>query len=276
MPSNFNSSTPAALAGYTNGTFQTDGAGNDSVCVPSAIQTEQNTVITSLVAGDVLVWNGSDWVNAAPPSGIFPTLSQPISTNFTWDNQGTATVSDQSNRMVVTIPDSSGLSPATQSRGLYEALPFAAPYTVQFALSVIGYTTGGNAVIASIGLRNSGGEWVALGLGWGSAGNYWVFRRDVWTTTTSFSGSGSTLNYVTPDSSLLWMRVTDDGTNRHFLVSQNGNDWLPIFSEGNTTTITPTEIGLLFYNEAGASGVPAVFSVYDYLAAGSVLPVIGT
>jgi len=62
---NFNGTTPAAPAGYTNGIWQVSGS-SISVYVPTAIQTDQNTVITSLTAGDVLVWNGSEWVNALP------------------------------------------------------------------------------------------------------------------------------------------------------------------------------------------------------------------
>ena len=36
MPSNFNSTTPAAPAGFTNVVFQTDGNGNDSAYVPAS------------------------------------------------------------------------------------------------------------------------------------------------------------------------------------------------------------------------------------------------
>lgn len=68
LSTNFNNSVPAAPPGYTNVTWQTDGNGNDSACVPTPILTDLNTLITSLIPGDVLVWNGSDWVNATPPS----------------------------------------------------------------------------------------------------------------------------------------------------------------------------------------------------------------
>ncbi len=67
MSSNFNDTVPAAPAGSTNVSWQTDGSGNDSAYVPTSILTPSNVSIVSLVAGDVLVWNGSIWVNAPIP-----------------------------------------------------------------------------------------------------------------------------------------------------------------------------------------------------------------
>jgi hypothetical protein len=68
MAADFTNTTPVAPAGYTNVTWQFDGAGNISACVPTSILTDANTFITSLMPGDVLVWNGTDWVNATSPS----------------------------------------------------------------------------------------------------------------------------------------------------------------------------------------------------------------
>lgn len=227
---------------------------------------------------------GSDnFVTIAASSGgsgstIWPTMAQPISTNFTWDNQGTSTVFDKTSRMVVTIPDSSGLSPATQMHGFYESLPFSAPYTVTFALSVMGASSSGNAVIAYIGLRDNTGKWVGFGAVYAApnsgAGNVFVVRRDVWASSTSLSSTGTAIGITTPVGGLIWLRLSDDGTNRTFYSSVNGQDWLPIIVEANTADITPTEIGLAWYN-VSVGGLPAVFSVFDYGAANSVLPVIG-
>lgn len=70
MASNFNDNIPAAPAGNTNGKWQTDGSGNDSVYVPTPFLTVSNVSIVSLIPGDVIVWNGSLWVNAGLPSII--------------------------------------------------------------------------------------------------------------------------------------------------------------------------------------------------------------
>lgn len=66
MSTNFNDSVPSPPVGNTNVKWQTDGSGNDSAYIPTPVLTDLNTVITSLLPGDVLVWNGSDWVNALP------------------------------------------------------------------------------------------------------------------------------------------------------------------------------------------------------------------
>ena len=70
MSTNFSSTVPAAPAGRENGMWQTDGSGNMSVSIPSPTLDSTNTSIISLVPGDVLVWNGSQWVNAGLPSII--------------------------------------------------------------------------------------------------------------------------------------------------------------------------------------------------------------
>ena len=72
MAANFSNSTPAAPAGYVNGTWQFDLSGNVSVYVPTSILTDQNTSLVSLLPGDVLVWNGSEWVNSSIPGPFLP------------------------------------------------------------------------------------------------------------------------------------------------------------------------------------------------------------
>ncbi len=67
MSTNFNDTIPAAPAGNTNVQWQTDGAGNDSAYVPTSIFTPADVSLTSLLPGDVLVWNGSIWVNSSIP-----------------------------------------------------------------------------------------------------------------------------------------------------------------------------------------------------------------
>ncbi len=79
MSSNFNDTTPSAPAGNTNVSWQTDGSGNDSAYVPTSLITEADAIISSLVAGDVLVWNGSVWVNAGLPAII--SLNLPVYAN---------------------------------------------------------------------------------------------------------------------------------------------------------------------------------------------------
>jgi hypothetical protein len=69
MSTNFNDSVPAAPANNTNVKWQTDGSGNDSAYVPTPFLVETDVLITSLIPGDILVWNGATWVNAFP---VFP------------------------------------------------------------------------------------------------------------------------------------------------------------------------------------------------------------
>lgn len=40
-----------------------------------------------------------------------------------------------------------------------------------------------------------------------------------------------------------WMGISDDGTNRNYLMSRNGVDWVTVYSTSRTAWLTPTQIG---------------------------------
>ena len=71
MSSNFNNTNPAAPANCTNVAWQTDGSGNDSANVPTPFLLETDVFITSLMAGDVLIWSGSEWVNGFAAGSVW-------------------------------------------------------------------------------------------------------------------------------------------------------------------------------------------------------------
>lgn len=92
MAANFNNSTPAAIAGYTNGTWQFDGSGNISVCFLTPFFNSENTDIVSLIPGDILVWNGTQWVNALPPAATVDVNGSAVP-NANFVNSATVTFS---------------------------------------------------------------------------------------------------------------------------------------------------------------------------------------
>lgn len=206
--------------------------------------------------------------------GIYPTMTQPISANFTWENQGTSTVVDKTSRMVFSIEETNALD----ARGMIQtaALP-SPPYTVTMSVAVACSLV--NSAIAYLVLTD-GTTWVCnAALLNATSGNPSGFltsvRKDVWTSNgTSYVGPSSPLGVaLTP--SLFWMRFVDDGTSRYFYTSVNGQDWLLFLTEANTTTITATQAGIAFYNNGGGNGIALLGSVYDWSIANSVLPAIG-
>jgi hypothetical protein len=88
VPSNFNDTTPAAPGGNVNVKWQTDGAGNDSAYVPTAVNTGGTNVQTAnytIISGDTgknVVANDASALTfllpAAPPSATFCVFVQNI------------------------------------------------------------------------------------------------------------------------------------------------------------------------------------------------------
>ena len=126
MSSNFNNTTPAAPANCTNVAWQTDGSGNDSANVPTPFLLETDVVITSLLAGDVLIWSGSEWVN-----GLTPT-SGPVEVNP--QTMSYVAVLGDANQLV-TIADSSASTFTVPTNG-------SVAFPVGTTLSVIQLGTG--------------------------------------------------------------------------------------------------------------------------------------
>jgi hypothetical protein len=67
-------------------------------------------------------------------------------------------------------------------------------------------------------------------------------------TTTGFTPSAA-VEYFTVlaggfISGMVWMRIADDGTTRTYYVSNDGQNWNPIFTVGHTDFITPTVFGI--------------------------------
>jgi hypothetical protein len=192
-------------------------------------------------------------------------LTAPLSSNFTWSNQGAATVADKSGRMVVNVPTSGG----GNLRALLAntALP-STPYTIDAAFSVQGdFST--DIFHAAILLKGSGAALIAAGIECRS--NLVDFGIWNWTSVTGF---GAFVIEHWSHEALYFVRITDDGTNRKYYVSANGLDYALMRSEATNTTITPTTTGLGFYNGSNPQDLPV--TVYNWAVTGSILPQFST
>ena len=183
---------------------------------------------------------GAAWASWGP---IFP-LTAPVYGDFAWINQGTATATTTQGGIVLYTPAVAG----DQLRILKKAAP-ATPYTITAA--VLLHLTNANYNTAGICWRQS------------SDGKAVVFCSD---TTSSFA---LTINKYTNEttysaayvsthpprfamSPILYLRITDNGTNRIISFSWDGINFLTLHTVGRTDFLTADEVGF-FVNSSNAT-----------------------
>lgn len=208
-------------------------------------------------------WSGASGSGGGNFSPYPASLTPPVSTNFTWSNQGSTTVTDKSNRMVASVPVSVGNLPAQ----LYNTALPSTPYTIDAAFSMGGLVSADH-VVAGILLKNTGGApLVQFGPDLKSATPGAAVMR--WNSVTSFNVfTIDTLASVNPG--LIFVRITDDGTTRKYYLSNNGLDFALVYSEATNSWVTPNQTGIGYYN--GTSPDVLVASSYHFLVSNSILP----
>lgn len=170
----------------------------------------------------------------------------PVSSSFTWVNQGTATVTDETYGMVMKDSRLSSLN----LRLLVKSAP-TPPYEII-----------AKAWSAHIYNDNTG-----VGLAWRESGTGKIhFLRHVvaggvkqwvlsyYTSPTAYSSNSSFIRYG--DDKDWWIRLRDDNTNRLCDISPNGYHWINILSTARGTPFTPDQVGFCFDNlHGGASNL---------------------
>lgn len=149
-------------------------------------------------------------------------LAKPLVADFTWVNQGTATAADTDRGVVLTHVDHA----STQLRALAKAKP-AAPFTLTTKLRYNGVRR----------------DYAGFGIGWRKSStaenrSLWVLvgvtdpplaqRLTMANDTGAFSSRTTILNYVDHVS---WLRISDDGTNRNYYFSNDGDNWVLLATE---------------------------------------------
>lgn len=189
-------------------------------------------------------------------SGAWQTLYQNmpvtpyIDANFSWVNQ---TSSSKSGSVTATGPFSFLRAPALSGDNMrirVASLP-ATPWTftalMQFPFMGEAYIQGGMI------LRNSSsGEILTLAAvqSLSSGDNLYEIALGKWSSPTS-SASNYILQpgFITPQ---FWGRIQDNGTNRIYSVSYDGQNWMTLYTVSDTDYITPNQFG--FYADSNNSG----------------------
>lgn len=186
--------------------------------------------------------SGAAWEEWETDTGT--RLVLPNSGSFSWVNQGGASIATVNGRDVLTSPSGSVI------RG--RSVPSSNPMTVTARL-VIACPVGGNSEAGLfIGNGTKFVTWAAFTTFGGAA-----MRTAKWTSSSVFSANYSQRNpmegYATIPN---WLRITDNGTNFLFYLSQNGYDWVLFDTRGRLDWLTtgPTIVGYYISNQSGQTG----------------------
>jgi hypothetical protein len=195
--------------------------------------------------------NGATW-DMLPLSRMTP----PVSGDFTWVNQGSATVADTKGMMVLATPSSTS---ADSLRCLVKTAP-ATPYEITVAMLAQSPLYVGSSAVPQFGVcwRESGSGKL-LTYGWGMNNYPLYFSHTQWTNPTTLSGG--VFQYGTPIISPLWVRFSDDGTYRLVKVSCDGFNFAPVQAQqGRTVFCTADQVGVFANSWKTANGIPRVVS----------------
>lgn len=154
---------------------------------------------------------------------------------FTWTNQGSATVTALGPYSVLNVPQVAG----TNLR-VYKKSAGGTPYTITAALVPTCLNDSANGL--GLCFRESGsGKLETFGLHTdGSASYLAVFD---WTDATTFSAS--VILSLVPTRQVMYLRMTDDGTNRVYSYSMDGQTYNLFTTVPRTTFLTADEFGIM-------------------------------
>lgn len=197
--------------------------------------------------------SGTSWVPFGP---IFP-LTAPVDANYSWVNQLTAATTQTKDAVVMT----SGNAAATNEHFCRVLTAPATPYTITAAflaflpaVDFFGFglmfrdSVSGNIVFHKLDQNSS------------IYANGFIWSAEKWTSPTTFSASYTLTGSLVRASGigqLVWMRIGDDGVNRNWFVSGDGQNWTNIFQVSRTDFLTANQVGWFIYsNNANYGNIP--------------------
>jgi hypothetical protein len=193
---------------------------------------------------------GAAWASWGP---IYPCV-RPTVASFAWENQGGATGTDTNGGIFMSMSNPGALA----LRALVQTLP-ATPYTVTIGMKpqLMGLDYCG----AGIALFESGsGKFATLSIVGSASGMLLAGGR--WTNATSAVANAFAVRFD-QGNCMVWLRITDNGTNRLFYVSPDGYNWVQYFSETNTSHCTPDKVGINLYSATIGYGTAAIFPSFS-------------
>ena len=211
----------------------------------------------SPITGALFLPNNAPWIKRYSgavwdPWGPLYPLKKPVNANYSWGNQGAASVVDTNGGILLTGPAGAG----DNLRVRYKTAP-SVPYTVTVYLEPLtGDQSSANGATFGVGFRQSiDGKLHLLMLRQNSAGSLFSIK---FTNETTFSATYTSATFSTLNVNqfpIKWLRIQDDNTSRKLFWSTDGFTWVEFHSIGRTDFLTADQI--LFFvnaNDTGGAG----------------------
>lgn len=200
--------------------------------------------------------NGNQLARAALNFPLFPFIAPtpPVSGDFSWINQGSATLDTSTLSYAILLSAPANASASVNMR--VKSAP-ATPYTIT-ALIVPAMSSSGFNLAGLVFRQSSDGKLITCGLQ--SDPNTFSFSQGwsvgKWTNATTFSAAYTLTDpYAVRypiNKAFFYLRIADNGTNRIVSVSNDGVNFIQLHSVGRTDFLTADQVGF-FVNSNNAS-----------------------
>lgn len=212
--------------------------------------------ITSIIAGIGLT-GGTITTSGTIALGapIHPDFTTPVDGDFAWINQGTASITvNASGGIYLFAPNATG----NNLRVRKKASP-ATPYTVTAVMlpAMFGVASPSAGLVFR---QASDGKLVSFDAQ--SNGTDAFLGIEHWSGPTTFSAQPFVVKLLY-EYAPVTLRIADNGTSRLYSISQDGYNFIQVFSETRTTFMTATEIG--FYVNSGSVTYSAGATVLSWV-----------
>jgi hypothetical protein len=195
----------------------------------------------SSAAGDLYLPNNASHIARSNGSNfdaqwgpVFP-MTPPISGDFAWRNQGGASLVTTSGGIFLKAPTN-----GSHSFRIREKAAPSTPYTI--TALIIPFTLNVDYQLVGIGW-NDGTKLAVFGV-FSSASSGNLLQSSKYATVTGAS-AGDYAFLLLPQGGPIWLRITDNGTNRICSYSFDGENFIQVHSVSRTDYLTPTNI--MFY-----------------------------
>lgn len=178
---------------------------------------------------------------------LYPKFTRPRDADFAWINQGGASVTVNANGGIYLDAPAAG---SINLRVRKKAAP-STPYTITAAF-LLNLVTEAETAAGLVFRQASDGKLITYFINRGSSNS--MLSQDMGSAT-SFSGSNAALTFIDGVGSVIWLQISDNGTNRIMRWSMDGYNFTQFFSEGRTTFLTATEVG--YYANSSHASAPA-------------------